>query len=165
MSGPTFTVETDRDARGRAVSHRVTLHTRGEGTVRRVAALVGRPRSFLSAARFPLGQTVTVEALPLEGITRRYYCTHEGDPLAGHRHTRGDGTPTRARCEWCRGALVVQRGAYGTVLHSSRGRRGAGVYYPHDALGFYRTRALADAAAVALGPEYVSRWFAVEAGS
>jgi len=72
-------------------------------------------------------------------VTSRHDCALRLTPGSGHRHTHGEGRPTRKRCV-CGGELVTHTGIWGVFVWTGRGD-----YRLPDALATFRRGAQASA--------------------
>jgi hypothetical protein len=58
----------------------------------------------------------------------RYYCERLHTPDSGVLHDSGVRTPQRARCRYCGGAFVVERGHWGVFSRGVDHRRDAALF-------------------------------------
>lgn len=79
-------------------------------------------------------------------------CQHV-DQVAGHGifHDKGYTKPTKERCSYCRGRIIVRRGLWGTFVWTGTGR-----YRAEDAKATFTSHARAQKAADKAG--LVARW-------
>jgi hypothetical protein len=78
-------------------------------------------------------------------LAKRYRCQNDGNESAGLTHTRGNGTPTRKTCQYCKGKFYTETGLWGAFHWTGNGR------YPEEAaLVTFTNEAKADAYAADL---------------